>query len=385
MRIPLTEFAPAERAPIEVIHQQSSALAATELVAELLNSVGQMVFIVNQQRQIVFASQHALDFLPGKSAQDIFGQRPGEVLGCAHAQTGPNGCGTDQHCRQCGAAKAIIESLAGKRNVQELRMTRVLNFNPQALDLLVCASPFPHKGETFSILSVVDNSHEKRRRVLERSLFDEVNPSANALARQVAMLRTRAPANLGKDLRRLESGLRQVLDQIHSQHDLAAAESGKLVFQPVSFQAREWLRQFLERYIDRSPARRQRLRLNLPKSSALLVTDPTLLNQVLGYLVDNAFEVASVPKVVTVGCRKIGPHVQFSVHNPGVMPRPVQLQVFQRSFTTKGQGRGLGTYLVRLLVEQYLGGTADFKTGSKSGTTFLVTLPLEPASGREQE
>jgi len=55
----------------------------------------------------------------------------------------------------------------------------------------------------------------------------------------------------------------------------------------------------------------------------------------------------------------------------------VQLQVFQRSFSTKGPGRGIGTYSIRLLVSRYLRGTVDFESSKEQGTTFRVHLPFE--------
>ena len=54
--------------------------------------------------------------------------------------------------------------------------------------------------------------------------------------------------------------------------------------------------------------------------------------------------------------------MDFWVNNPAVMPREVQLQVFKRSFSTKGSGRGIGTYSMRLLVSRYLGGSVDFES-----------------------
>ncbi len=68
--------------------------------------------------------------------------------------------------------------------------------------------------------------------------------------------------------------------------------------------------------------------------------------------------------------------IEFDVHNPGAMPRNVQLQVFQRSFTSKGDGRGLGTYSMKLLSERYLGGRVSFTSEAVSGTTFSAWYPL---------
>ena len=66
----------------------------------------------------------------------------------------------------------------------------------------------------------------------------------------------------------------------------------------------------------------------------------------------------------------------FEVHNPVEMPREIQLQMFVRSFSTKGLGRGLGTYSARLFTEAYLGGRIGFRSDS-TGTTFWVEIPEE--------
>jgi signal transduction histidine kinase len=67
------------------------------------------------------------------------------------------------------------------------------------------------------------------------------------------------------------------------------------------------------------------------------------------------------------------------------MPADVQLQVFQRSFSTKAaSGRGVGSYSVRLLTESYLGGRVSFVSEPGLGTTFTVELPAagEPHRAR---
>jgi Histidine kinase-, DNA gyrase B-, and HSP90-like ATPase len=57
------------------------------------------------------------------------------------------------------------------------------------------------------------------------------------------------------------------------------------------------------------------------------------------------------------------------------MPEAVQLQMFQRSFSTrKGRGRGIGSYSVKLLIEKYLHGKVWFVSREPEGTTFFVAL-----------
>jgi len=107
-----------------------------------------------------------------------------------------------------------------------------------------------------------------------------------------------------------------------------------------------------------------------------MVSDRVLLLRVLCNLVKNALEASRAGETVTIGCAKQDGQIEFWVHNAGAMPRDVQLQVFQRSFSTKGQGRGLGTYSIKLLTERYLQGHVSFATSPEAGTTFRVRYPL---------
>ncbi|MBW1783058.1 MAG: sensor histidine kinase, partial [Deltaproteobacteria bacterium] len=80
--------------------------------------------------------------------------------------------------------------------------------------------------------------------------------------------------------------------------------------------------------------------------------------------------------VVTMGAGREDDRVVLWVHNESAMPKSSQLQVFQRSFSTKGKGRGLGTYSIKLLTERYLNGSASFTSTEAEGTTFQISLPL---------
>ncbi len=103
-------------------------------------------------------------------------------------------------------------------------------------------------------------------------------------------------------------------------------------------------------------------------------TDKTLLSRIIGNLVKNALEAEKAGAVITISCRKIESGAAFLVLNPGQMPDDSRLQVFQRSFSTKGAGRGLGTYSILLLTEKYLKGKVSFTTGP-GGTEFKAEYP----------
>jgi len=94
-------------------------------------------------------------------------------------------------------------------------------------------------------------------------------------------------------------------------------------------------------------------------------------------MLKNALEATPAKENVTLGAWRDADQVEFWVDNPTFMPRDVQLQVFKRSFSTKGSGRGIGTYSMRLLASRYLGGTVDFSSSEAQGTTFRLRLPQD--------
>ena len=91
-------------------------------------------------------------------------------------------------------------------------------------------------------------------------------------------------------------------------------------------------------------------------------------------MLKNALEATRAGGTVCTGIKNDGDKIIFWVKNNQVIPQDVQRQLFQRSFTTKGTGRGLGTYSIRLLTENYLEGKARFLSNESEGTLFSIEL-----------
>ncbi|HON06531.1 MAG TPA: HAMP domain-containing sensor histidine kinase, partial [Verrucomicrobiota bacterium] len=111
--------------------------------------------------------------------------------------------------------------------------------------------------------------------------------------------------------------------------------------------------------------------------NTLILTDPGLFKRVLFNLIKNALEAIGINKTVTIGAIEDNETVTVYIHNPTFIPERIQLQMFNRSFSTKGQGRGLGTYSAKLLTEGYLQGKVWFESTVEKGTTFYVKLPKQ--------
>lgn len=379
-----TQFAPTERAPLEVLREQHDLIASLPLLRPFLDATPDIFLVLNEQRQIVFANRPLLDLLGLDDDAAISGERPGEALDCVHASETAGGCGTTAFCRTCGAVHAILASLDHRHSVQECRIS---TRGGEALDLRVYAQPLVLEGQTYSLFVVQDIRHEKRRRALEHIFFHDLLNTAGGIIGFADLLHEElangAASALNGTSERLQTLThhirwmgRRLADEITAQQQLLAAERGELVveWQPVETLA--LLRNEQTTYQQHPIARERQIVLHPQTENHLLTSDAALLRRVLGNMVKNALEALKPGETVTLHSYREGDEVVFTVHNPGHMPPAAQLQVFQRSFSTKGSGRGLGTYSIRLLSERYLGGRVSFHSTPEDGTTFTARYPL---------
>jgi two-component system sensor histidine kinase HydH len=74
--------------------------------------------------------------------------------------------------------------------------------------------------------------------------------------------------------------------------------------------------------------------------------------------------------------------VEVSDTGPGIAPE-IRQELFKPYFSTKSRGTGMGLALSEKVVSQH-GGRIEYRTGPL-GTTFSIAIPLEPASGTEDQ
>jgi len=390
-----TAFAPAERDPQDKILCQHEKLAALPFVREFLDSVPNMTTVLNAHRQIVFANRAFMEFLGleteaqvlgkktgeamGRFYPDFLGRRPGEAAGCIRAHLTAGGCGTTPFCQTCGAVISILNSQKFNRlDIQECRMIcGEPGKNENALDLRVWSRPIEVEGETFTVFSVVDISDEKRRKMLERIFFHDVINTAGCIKGLAdLMIQTRmAEPEIREMTAMICESADQLLEEISAQHELSAAESGDLKAELKPVQSSELLAQVIRQFHSYSIAKDKCIIADPAAEAFDFVSDPVLLRRVLINLIKNALEASASGQTITLGAGASGGRVSFTVHNQAVMPPAVQLQIFSRSFSTKGSGRGIGTYSIKLLTEKYLHGQVAFVSAAGLGTRFTVTYP----------
>ncbi|RJQ74162.1 MAG: GHKL domain-containing protein [Desulfobacteraceae bacterium] len=368
-----TQYAPARRSDLSTIELQKKMLAEySGSLRQLYDAVSEIVLIVNQDRQIVFFNSAVPALLGIDDPETIYGMRPGEALGCRCSCTSPSGCGTTSFCSQCGAVNAILAALSNKADLQECRLLK--KDNVEAFDLLVRTTPLAIQGQLFIIVAITDISHEKRRRALERIFFHDIMNTAASIRLIANMLQDGTDEKDAAAFKQnLLAGAKQLVEELCSQKELLAAENNELTVRMHPIDGIILMKDVVEVFSNRF--RSHRIVMAAPDGKMVLNTDSTLLRRVLGNMILNALEASQPQEAVRVSCGIKDGWAEFRVHNESHIPQEVQLRLFQRSFSTKGPGHGLGTYSMKLLSERYLNGRIDLTSTPQNGTTFVARLP----------
>jgi signal transduction histidine kinase len=363
-----------DRLPANVVETQMHIFSANNLFAEIMDSTPFCVVVLNEYRQIVYANKALKDFIKDKNVELPFGKRMGEVLSCKNAFLTPSGCGTSEFCDTCGALKVILSSLNGEEDVQECRI--IQKDTNEALDLRVWAKQLKTDNQVFSIFSFADISHEKRRQVLERIFFHDVLNTASGLSSYINLLKDSTKEEIEEMMPIASYLITNLVEEIKSQRDLTKAENQELLVNLQSCDSIKIVNDLNKLYNKRIISEEKYIEIDPNCERIVFTSDPILVSRVLSNMIKNALESTKRQGTIKIGCKLLDDKIRFSVSNPGYISLIVQNQIFQRSFSTKGMGRGLGTYSMKLLTERYLKGSIYFSTSEKEGTTFIVEYPV---------
>lgn len=372
----ITSFASAQRSSMEQIYKEFEFIDSQKFFSEIFSAMTGVGAIVDYNRQVVFANDEFLEKLGIDSIESILGKRPGEIVNCIHSDENPSGCGTTAACAYCGAVNSILESQkTGTRATCETRISTVSDGKTKSLDLTVTTTPINISGNKFYVLILQDIGDEKRRFALERIFFHDILNTAGGLNGLLTILKEGTDPEEARELINMsEEASRNLLEEIMLHRQIRAAENGELQVKNEKMTTIGVLTSAIDLIRFHEIAKTKTIQLDSNSASTLLETDRILLQRILINLLKNAIEATEAGGTVNAGVTTINDKVRFWVKNISVMPEEVQLQIFQRSFSTKGSGRGIGTYSIRLLAENYLNGKVSFISNEKDGTIFSLEL-----------
>lgn len=353
--------------------RQFAYFSGAPLIRHLLDAMPGIVLVLNRHRQIVFANRAFCDLAGYSSHKSLLGRLVGDVLACHVTHEVAANCGTGESCETCGALTAMLSGLAGQENVQECTITRKDGHAMQNLTLRIWSEPLRYAEDVFTVLAGIDISHERRRLALERTFFHDILNLVGSIRGFAELPEIDKKVDFQEISRRIKLASQRVIDEIDAQRVLLAVEKGELKADNCILDSQQVLTDVVELYEGQDIARSRTMQIEAVAHS--FISDATLLRRILGNMLKNALEASLQGDTVTLGAEAKNGRLNLWIHNPAVIPDEYQQRIFQRDFSTKGAGRGLGTYSMQLL-SRLLSGDVTFISETGSGTRFTLTLPM---------
>lgn len=347
------------------------------LFIQMAETAHEMIMLLDNERKLVYFNKRFEEFACGHHLPAELGIRPGDAFKCVNAMMGDAVCGQTSLCRYCGASKAIETAYISSddRAVEECR---IVSEDGNAYDLKVSTNSINMFGAEYILYCVQDVSAEIRKASLEKIFFHDINNIVGGLSLIVDTLQMyfhEHDFDMAAELiPLLTSSTTSLNNEIKSNLILTLAEKDELVVNCRDVNIRRMLTETAEFF--RNTVNKQiEFITNMDGECTNFNTDENLVKRILTNMVKNAAEASDDGDIVYIGCRLDCNKLIFFVKNPAVMSDEAKGSIFKRSFTTKGFGRGLGTYSMRLLTERYLKGKVWFTSDKGTGTIFYAEIP----------
>ena len=355
-----------------MIDNSSSLFKDNDKIKEFLNNIPDLVLMLNSRQEAVYGNQHLHEFIDQDGPREIEGRKLGDVFSCVNAKEAPGGCGTSPKCSHCGALRALNEAKKNLKTSCEYTLNRN---GKDEIVFQVWAVPLYINGESFVKFILRNIGEVKQKQQLENVFLRDLSQMSAQLMAKLDYARQN-PYSRDTVFDEICFLTNEVHDMIQYQQDLLAAEENRLETRLSDINSYCELQNIIRDLQPQLRRAEKDIQVSENSDKVFFQRDKRLLKRVIRHMLCNALEATPPGEHIHAECLRKENNVLFKVHNSTVIPEDVQKQLFSRSFSTKGDGRGMGTYSMKLFVEKYLNGSVSCSSSPQHGTTFVISLPL---------
>jgi len=123
-------------------------------------------------------------------------------------------------------------------------------------------------------------------------------------------------------------------------------------------------------------------KLNIPKKSIYVQSDPLFMSIIFQNLLSNAVKYSNKKGKIEITLKKLKSHVKLSVSDSGIgIPYAEQERIFEKMYRAgnarklEANGAGLGLHSSRVIARK-LGGDLSFSSIEGEGSEFIITIPI---------
>ncbi len=357
-----------ERQNKSALMKDYELVRSNKLATSILNALPIATMLLNPQRQLIYGNQALLDLLAIDDIKALIGNRPGEILGCLNANPDSEGCGISPSCKVCGSLKAINDCLeSGSGNAEG-----TINTSYGPLNIAVKSETIAIEDQEFVLFSLQDISDEKKRLLLERIFYHDILNTAHNVSGMTELLASGEFEDSEEQFfGMLMKSATKLIDEINTHRLITHENHTEQLSKPVLINSIELYNEMVTEFNSFMVGDSEFI-LDNRSEDFNFRANRVLIRRVITNMIKNAFEAEIEFSKITFGIIKYQKKgAMIWVNNPSYMDEEIQLQIFNRSFSTKSIDRGLGTYSMKILTEKYLNGNIYFTSTKGSGTSFV--------------
>jgi len=243
--------------------------------------------------------------------------------------------------------------------------------------LRVSFAPIVHEdGEIYSVVGIFEDISERKQ--IERFFFHDILNTAGNLRNSSELINDDSLEKEDRDYftKQILIMSNQIIQEIISHRVILSSDKSELKLNIVPVNTLEFINSIIINFKQMADKENKRIFIRENFVDIQINTDRILLSRIISNLIKNAIEASQTGGIISVGCNDGDGQIKLSVHNQTCIPEEIQTRIFHRSFSTKGAGRGIGTYSLKFLTEKYLNGKVFFTSNGEEGTTFYVNIPV---------
>ncbi len=371
-----TYFAPAKRTDQRKFKNQIAAVSHNPIMNTLLKTITGILIILNEDRQVVAANHVLLESLGTKNIESVLGLRVGQVLSCIHSEQLPNGCGTTPECMTCGAAIAMMATInENKTDEQICFLTKNENSANIDICLKVRAQPITIDNQKWILFFAQDITQEQQWLNMERVFFHDISNILTTIVGNNELLSLDLPEN--RRIQHNKMALAKLCNEVTLQMNLLHQKDNQYLAKKEAIYIEEIkveLHAIIQGHLS---SKGKTIKESWPDKPFIIHSDSLLLTKVLSNMIINALEATPKNGEIKIDVQAGNKKIIWKIWNCEYIPKKYHNRIFQRFFSTKvDQGRGLGTYSMKIYGEKFLPGKIGFSSDKEKGTLFSYTLPV---------
>lgn len=367
----------------DVEEEKNLTAREKDKIETILQSIGDAVFVVDTNLNIILANQVAID-ISGLKREEIIGKKYTDVFHFVFENENPK--------LEKVNDKFVKDAIATGK-VQEMSNHTVL-ISAKSERIPVSDSSAPLKDKDGKIIGcVVVFRDVSKEYAIDKAKTEFVSLASHQLRTPLSAINWYTEMLMNGDvgkmtpeqekyLQEIYHGNQRMVDLVNALLNTSRIELGTFAIEPIMMDIVKSTDEIVKEM--QIPAKEKKIELatNYKDKLPQILADPKIYQIIIQNLLSNAVKYTPDKGKASLTISKNDSNILIEVKDTGYgIPKAQQKEIFNKLFRADNvrakdtEGTGLGLYIVKSIVEQS-GGKIWFESAENKGTTFFVTFPL---------